>query len=179
MISYRRMKLSEIERIAEIDRTETVEKAYRQHGSELELIDVAWDIGHWSTKEQLSEWDKYLQKGSVLWGAFEGDLLVGFCCYRPDIAPGMGLLALMYVSAAHRRLGIGCKLTQMLVEHAKETQISSLYVTAEPTSGTVDFYHNLGFRPTERPLLELLKLEPDDIHMRMEFPSPGDGTQSA
>lgn len=83
----------------------------------------------------------------MLWGAFEGDLLLGFCCYKPDIAPGMGLLALMYVSAAHRRLGIGRNLTEMLVEHAKETQISSLYVTAEPTSGTVDFYRSLGFLP--------------------------------
>ena len=41
VISYRRMELSEIERIAEVDRTESVDKAYRQHGSELEIIDVA------------------------------------------------------------------------------------------------------------------------------------------
>jgi len=29
------------------------------------------------------------------------------------------------------------------------------------------------FCPTERPLLELLMLEPEDIHMWLEFPSPG------
>ncbi len=173
MIYYRQMELSEIERIAEIDRTEYVTKAYRQNGAELDLIDVEWDIGQWSAQEQLNEWDKYLQNNCVLWGAFEGDFLVGFCGYKPNIAPGMGLLALMYVSAAHRRQGIGRKLTEMLVEYGKEKQIASLYVTAEHTRGTVDFYSSLGFRPADRPLPELLEMEPDDIHMLMEFPGPG------
>ncbi len=175
MIDYRQMELSEIGRIAEIDRTEYVTKAYRQNGAELNLINVEWDIGQWSAQEQLNEWDKYLKNDCVLWGAFDGDLLAGFCGYKPNIAPGMGLLALMYVSASHRRQGIGRKLTKMVVDYGKGKKITSLYVTAEHTKGTVDFYRSLGFRPADRPLPELLQMEPDDIHMLMEFPQPVSG----
>ena len=61
-------------------------------------------------------------------------------------------------------------LAEMLIHHVQEQEIPILYVTATPTMGTVDFYRSLGFRPTDQPLPELLELEPDDIHMRMEFP---------
>ena len=44
MISYRRMKLSEQERIAEVDRSEHVTQAYRQSGADLDLVEVEWAI---------------------------------------------------------------------------------------------------------------------------------------
>ena len=111
-----------------------------------------------------------MQADCVLWGAFDGDLLAGFCGYRPNIAPRMGQFALLYVSAPYRRQGIGRKLAEMLLEYAKEKQVVRLYLTAEHTRGTIEFYRSLGFQPTDKPLPELLKMEPEDIHMIMEIP---------
>jgi ribosomal protein S18 acetylase RimI-like enzyme len=171
MITYRRLKLSEKERFAEVDRSERITEAYRQKGNDLETVDVEWDVPPWSLHEKLKEWDAFLKANCLLWGAFDGELLVGFCGYRPNIAPDTGQLTLLHVSKAYRRRGIGHQLAEMLMDHVREREIPVLYVAATPTRGTVDFYQSLGFRPTDKPLPELLEMEPDDIHMRMEFPS--------
>jgi ribosomal protein S18 acetylase RimI-like enzyme len=171
MITYRRLNLSEKERLAEVDRSESITEAYRQTGSDLELVDVEWVVPPWSVQEILKEWDVFLKDDCLLWGAFDGDLLVGFCGFRPDIALNTGQFSLLHVSKAYRRRGIGHQLAEMLIDYVREQEIPSLYVTATPTKGTVDFYRNLGFRPTDMPLPELLEMEPDDIHMRMEFQS--------
>ena len=42
MITYRRMHRSEQARFAEVDRSERITQAYRQHGRELELVAVDW-----------------------------------------------------------------------------------------------------------------------------------------
>ena len=173
MITYRRMKLSEIERIAEVDRTEHVAKAYRQIGDELEPFDVEWNAPPWSVPEMIEEWDLFLRDDCALWGAFDGERLVGFCGYRPNVAPGVGQFSLLHVSSTYRRQGIGRRLAETLFAHAKGEPITGLYLTATPTRGTVAFYGSLGFRPTDNPLPELLEMEPDDIHMVMALPTPG------
>lgn len=171
MIIYRRLMLSEKERFAEVDRSERITEAYRQKGAELEAVDVDWDAPPWSLPGILEAWDPFLKEGCLLWGAFDAELLVGFCGYRPNVAPDTGQFALLHVSKAYRRQGIGRRLAEMLIDHVRGQGISYLYVTATPTKGTVDFYRTLGFRPTDNPLSELLDMEPDDIHMRMEFPT--------
>lgn len=171
VITYRRLKLSEKERFAEVDRSERITEAYRQNGTDLETVDVEWVVPRWSLHETLRGWDAFLTNECLLWGAFDGELLVGFCGYRPNIAPDTGQFTLLHVSKIYRRRGIGHQLAGMLIGYVQEQEIPNLYVTATPTRGTVDFYRSLGFRPTDKPLPDLLEMEPDDIHMRMEFPS--------
>jgi len=171
MITYRRLKLYEKGRFAEVDRSERITEAYRQKGRDLETDDVDWVVPRWSLQEILKEWDAFLKEGCLLWGAFDGDLLVGFCGFRPNIAPDTGQFTLLHVSKGYRRRGIGRQLAEMVIDHVREQKIPGLYVTATPTRGTVDFYRSLGFRPTDKPLPKLLEMEPDDIHMRMEFQS--------
>lgn len=170
MINYRRLQLSEKVRLAEVDRTERITEAYRQRGRDLEVMDVEWSVPPWSLQQILSAWDSFLQDECLLWGAFDGEVLVGFCGYRPDIAPGTGQFTLLHVSRLYRRQGIGRRLAGLLIDHAREQHVPTLYVTATPTRSTVDFYRSLGFRATDDPLPELLELEPDDVHMRMEIP---------
>ncbi|MCP4002583.1 MAG: GNAT family N-acetyltransferase [bacterium] len=176
MIHYRRMEFSEKQSIAEIDRSERVTQKYVSKDGELELVEVDWDIGRWSTdgsgphsiRAMLEEWSLYLQGDSVLWGAFDEERLVGFIVYRPNLAPRMGQLALLFISKAYRRRGVGQQLFQLLTEYARNDGVESLYVTATPTRGTVDFYQSLGFCLTDQPLPEMLEMEPEDIHMTME-----------
>lgn len=167
MITYRRLQRSEQERFAEVDRSERITQAYRQHGRELELVAVDWHARPWSLPAILREWAPFLQDDCVLWGAFDGDALIGFCGYRPNVAPGTGQFALLHVSNQYRGRGIGRRLAEALFAYAHAQGTTALYVTATPTRNTVDFYLGLGFEPTDDPLPALLELEPDDIHMRM------------
>lgn len=166
-IIYRSMDLSEQGRFADVDRTESIRQIYRQNGLNLERIDVDRDIPQWSMTEKLTEWNVYLQDDCALWGAFAGGMLVGFCGYRPNVEEETGQLALLHISRSYRRHGIGRRLAELLIGHAELQGDRELYVTSAPTAGTVDMYINLGFRPTDRPVPELMALEPNDIHMRL------------
>ncbi len=170
-ITYRRMDLSEKERFAEVDRTESVHQIYRQKGMNLEQIDVVWHIPQWSMDEELTEWQMYLQSNCVLWGAFDDFRLVGFCGYKPNAEPATGQLALLHISKSHRRQGVGRRLAELLIEYARTQGDRELYVTSSPTVGTVQMYRDLGFHPTDQPVPELLEMEPHDIHMRLTLDS--------
>ena len=177
MITYRRLDVSEKGRIAEIDRSEHVFQNYVQGEGKLVLVDVDWKIPRWtgegdgphSVAGKLKEWDAYFQKDCVLWGASDGDVLVGFSAYRPRITEDMGQFALLHVSKAHRRQGIGRRLAGELIDHARREGSKRLYVSSVQTRATVDFYRGLGFRPTDEPVAELYQMEPNDIHMVMDL----------
>ena len=69
-----------------------------QRDGRLVLADVDWKIPRWtvegdgphSVAGKLREWDADFQADCVLWGAFDGDVLVGFSAYRPRITETWG-----------------------------------------------------------------------------------------
>lgn len=185
MITYRRLDVSEKGRIAEIDRSEHVTQDYVQRDGRLVLADVDWKIPRWtvegdgphSVAGKLREWDADFQADCVLWGAFDGDVLVGFSAYRPRITEDMGQFALLHVSQAYRRQGIGRRLAGELIDHARREGSKRLYVSAGQTRPTVDFYRGLGFGPTDEPVPELHEMEPNDVHMVMDLAASDRGRQ--
>jgi ribosomal protein S18 acetylase RimI-like enzyme len=174
MITIRRMQNSEIGRIAEIDRSQHVTKAYsvNRDGS-LEPKDVDWHIPPWSMQGQhdhtvrayIEGSQLILDCGGVLFGAFDGEPLVGFAIYRPDLSHNTAQFAYLYVSNNYRNQGIGSKLTQRVIHLAKEDGAKRLYVSATPSAPTVDFYRSHGFEVTQEIDQQLYELEPEDIHM--------------
>jgi GNAT superfamily N-acetyltransferase len=177
MITYRRLDVSEKSRIAEIDRSEHVTQDYVQRDGRLVLVDVDWKIPRWSVEGdgshsvagKLKEWDAYFQKDCIFCGAFDGDVLVGFSVYRPRITEDMGQFAILHVSKAYRRQGIGRRLAADLIDHARREGDKRLYVSSAQTRKTVDFYRGLGFHPVDKPVPELYEMEPNDIHMVMNL----------
>jgi ribosomal protein S18 acetylase RimI-like enzyme len=172
MIEIRTMNGSELERIAEIDRSEHVTQYYVCTGGDLERRDVDWQISRWSSdelEEYLSAWRPFFDCGGIMLGAFDGSALVGFAIYRPRLTDDMGQYAVLYVSRDYRGQGIGCSLTDRVMEMARADGSNRLYVSATPSAATVDFYRHRGFEVTRAPDRELLALEPEDIHMTMEL----------
>jgi len=180
MITYRRTDLSEKRRVAEIDRSEHVIQDYIFKNRELVLLDVEWHIPRWSTEGsgphsvdgKLNKWEMYFRDDCVLWGAFDGETLVGFSAYRPGLTEDMGQLTLLHVSKEYRRLGIGRRLAENVVQWARQQGDRRLYVSATQSRPTVDFYTGLGFTPTDQPVPELFEMEPEDIHMVMDLTAP-------
>lgn len=176
-IAVRQMPSSEIERIAEIDRSEHITGQYLYHrgGLELRAVDVrapAWSRtgthAH-SVRAQIAAWQPILDRGGTLLGAFEARALVGFAVYRPDLEVDMANLAALHVSRSHRREGVGSMLTREVIRFARAAGARWLYVSATPSFPTVQFYMKHGFKLTADPHPDLLELEPDDIHMILEL----------
>ncbi len=172
MISIRHMKSSELDRIAEIDRSEHVTQCYVYKDGALELRDVDWQVPRWTADEleaSMRAWRPFVDRGGTMLGAFVGRALVGFAIYHPRLTEDMAQYAVLYVSKDYRRQGIGSALTERVIGLARAGGARKLYVSATPSVATVEFYRSHGFEPTGEPNQALLELESEDIHMTMEL----------
>jgi GNAT superfamily N-acetyltransferase len=171
------MGFHELERIGEIDRSEEISQSYVYRDRALELRDVRWSVPRWSLDGQgehsvagkIAAWRPWLEEDGSMFGAFDGDALVGFAIYRPRLSPGVAQFAVLHVSRLYRRQGLGQALSAKVIEAAKRDGAKRLYVSSAPTKGTVEFYQSLGFQPTQEVNRELFELEPEDIHMTMSL----------
>jgi len=171
MTSIHELAVSELARIAEIDRSERITQQYRQRGATLELVDVDIDAPRWdepgeaTIEHRIDQWTRLITAGGVPVGAFDGENLIGFAVYMPASPETPASLAVLHVTKPWRRHGIGRELTDEVVRLARVDGARRLYVSATPTRGTVDFYMRHGFEPLATPHERLFALEPDDIHM--------------
>ena len=171
MTTIRAMAVSELARIAEIDRSERITQQYRQRGETLALIDVDIDAPRWGERgettidHRIDQWTRLISTGGVPLGAFDGDHLIGFAVYKRPSPEAPANLAVLHVTKPWRRHGVGRELTNEVVRLARAEGAQRLYASATPTRGTVDFYMSQGFMPVATPDERLFALEPDDIHM--------------
>jgi ribosomal protein S18 acetylase RimI-like enzyme len=176
MIAIKRMQSSEIDRIGEIDRSEHVTTSYTIRDGKLEAEAVDWQVPRWfddgpvhSVPGMVGFLSPLLANESKLWGAFDGDALVGVLVYRPHLTENMAQLAFLHVSHGYRRQGIATRLTAECVRLAREDSAEQLYVSATPSGSAVGFYQSQGFQLVDKPHPELFALEPEDIHMFMQL----------
>jgi GNAT superfamily N-acetyltransferase len=176
-IAYRRLAGAEVERLADIDRTEPIDALYEQHGSRLQLVPGDWSASAWdpdgegehSVIAQREAVEQLLGRGATALGAFEGARLVGIGVVLPHLRPDLAQLAYLHVSHGYRDRGIGGRLSDELERIAREAGDESMVVSATPSLHTVRFYEGRGFAPMEEPLPELFELEPEDVHMSKEL----------
>lgn len=160
-------------RLADIDRTEHIERIYVQHGTE--LVEVAGDFsaapwqaegeGPHSVAHQRAECERHLAAGAIALGAFDGERLVGIGVVTPHVRPGIAQLAYLHVSSDYRGRGIGDRLTLDLEQLARAAGDTTIVVSATPSENTVRFYRRHGYMPTADPLPELVEREPEDAQM--------------
>ncbi len=175
MIETKEMHTSDIDRVAEIDRSEHVTLGYFFRDGRLESESVDWPVPRWfaegesehSVPAKVRDWKPLLEQGGTMFGAFDGDLLVGLVIYRPELAGTTAQLAVLHVSNGYRRRGIATRLTAEAIRQARQDGATELYVSASPSRSAVGFYQSQGFRLVDKPHPELYALEPEDIHMIM------------
>jgi ribosomal protein S18 acetylase RimI-like enzyme len=175
MIEIREMHESDIDRVADIDRSEQVTVGYFFRDGQLVSEEVDWPVPRWhaegdsahSVQGQVDAWRPLLEQGGTMFGALDGSLLVGLAIYRPQLTARMAQLAVLHVSNGYRRRGIATRLTAECIRLARRDGATELYVSATPSQSAVGFYRSQGFRLVEEPHPELYALEPEDIHMIM------------
>jgi ribosomal protein S18 acetylase RimI-like enzyme len=171
------MVSSEIERIAELDRSEHITREYLHRGDSLELRAVDIRVPPWSSasdhshsvRAKVKAWKPIVERGGVLVGAFDGQTLAGIAIFEADLEPGMANFAVLHVSRSYRSQGIGALLAEEVIRLARASDASRLYVSATPTAPTVEFYQGLGFELAPQPHAEMFRAEPYDIHMILDL----------
>jgi GNAT superfamily N-acetyltransferase len=172
-VEIRDLARSELSRVGEIDRTERIDILFEQHGAELIARRGSWSASAWdpdghgehSVDAQHQALVHYADAGGIARGAFSGGRLVGIGVVVPHIRPAIAQLAFLHVSQAFRAAGLGSRLSADLELVARRAGDTEIVVSATPSENTVRFYLGRGYRPMAQPLPELLKLEPEDVHM--------------
>lgn len=174
MIVYKLLSQNEISKFPDIDRSEKVQYCYVHKKGLLEIMPCELNIEGWE-EEELADFLQRLHdlhdRGGFIWGAFEGDRLVGLVSLDSKrFGKNLDFLKLdmLYVSNSHRGKGIGCKLMEISKIKAREMGASKLYISATPFKNTVDFYLGLGAKLTTELNQQLFDLEPEDVHLEME-----------
>jgi ribosomal protein S18 acetylase RimI-like enzyme len=171
------MDAVEVIRIGEIDRSERIRTGYKVSEGNLQRMEVIWDSPAWGMEEDgeytvgsmVKFCRDHLERNARLFGAFDGENLVGIGLIQHGIGEGMAQLAFLHVSNGYRRYGIGGRIAGELIREAKKGGASRMYVSATPSGSAVGFYMSLGFKLTDTPLPELIEIEPEDIHMTMDI----------
>jgi len=151
--------------------------AYEVMDGELTQVQVDWDIPGWfadcdgdhSLSEQVAFCRSHLEKGGVLLGAQQNDLLVGVAFIRPRLREGLAQLAFLHISQGFRRRGIARMLMEEACDIARKAGSRQMYVSSTPSAPAVEFYIAQGCRLAEAVEPELYALEPEDIHLILDL----------
>jgi len=170
---YRRLRPDELDRVVEIDVTESDDIVLVQDGTSIRDNHQTWSrpprgLDAW--RQHRRDWTATLADGGAAWGAFAGNRLVGLAVLRRRISPpATDQLEALFVDRRMRRQGIASTLIGLLEDEAVTGGASLLVVSATPSRSAVGAYRRAGFAPSVEPLAQLLAREPDDIHLEKEI----------
>lgn len=130
-----------------------VERLYELPADRLAvLITESERAGLQFVRRLAEEWasgrNRFDRPGEALFGALLDGRLVGVCGLNVDpyaAGPRVGRVRHLYVSAAHRRLGVGRQLVSAVVAAARGPFSTLRLHTANPAAARL--YESLGFRP--------------------------------
>jgi GNAT superfamily N-acetyltransferase len=167
-ISIRLLNIVELDRVREIDVSESGSIVYKQVGRRVELAYEEWhrpprSEETWNCYIEL--WKPILVDRGCAVGAFAGDLLVGIAVLRFRLTERMAQLAALFVSRDYRRFHIAQRLMDEVARRARQYGAAALYVSATPSASAIGFYTSQGFEATDQVNEELYELEPEDIHL--------------
>jgi len=172
-IEYRILSREEIQKLVQIDRTETIENIYHIREGKLTLKKVHWDVEEWSVQEKqkrIAMLQDCYDDGDTLFGAFDGSTLVGMSVFEQHPLPSAVdrfNLAGLWVSQKYRTRGIGRTLVQLVINKARESGAKTIYISGTPSENTVRFYMSMGFRLAVPLDPDMFKREPEDIHLEL------------
>ncbi len=171
-LNIRPMDIDEIHRISEIDVSETGTVVYKWVNGEVQAVDENWErpssYGEgWKPRADLVT--AGLAKGGIALGAFDGGQLIGFVALQHRLEDEIAEIMALWISAAYRRGGLASRLVQEVINAARDTGATSIYVSVCPSESAMGFFRSLGFTPWAFVHRELYELEPEDIHMILKL----------
>lgn len=145
-----------------------------------QMITKKWvhNNNRWELAEDsdLREWDnekriwiteylrQQIERGGSTVVAYDGDVLVGFCCvdgYLLGKTANYANLTMLFVDDKWKRNGVGKKLFGEICKHAVKMKADKLYISAIPSFETVEFYFNMGCEDAKEMISEYIDTEND------------------
>jgi GNAT superfamily N-acetyltransferase len=173
-MEIRRLAADEVGLVRDIERAEHVDVQYAVVGGRLVEVPVTMvEIPSWPEEGErdfniahhVRTLTQHIADGCSVFGAFEGDEVLGMAAVDPSFEPPMAWLAWLHVGRPHRRRGVAAALWAESAAVATAAGATSMYVSATPTGSAVGFYRSRGAE-LARPLHpKLFALEPEDIHL--------------
>ena len=172
MLEYRKLKLYEADRIAEIDATHYIKNVWRlnEETGEYGLVEINWTDTElpngfgW----HLNRFKETLKHGGTAFGCFERDALIGYATVDREIIGKQEkyvLLDQLFVSQDKRRKGIGKELFKMCAKQAAEYGAEKLFLCAGSSENTIAFYKKLGCMLAAERNQRLYEEDPRDIQL--------------
>ncbi|MGM1046994.1 Ribosomal protein S18 acetylase RimI [Paenibacillus uliginis N3/975] len=175
MLFFRELKIDEVQKLTEIDRSETIDFIYQINNGNIQEINAPHECPNWNdeiTKGIQERFVYELKNTGLAIGAFDGELLVGFGVLAHKFRGKQKdqlQIALMFVSRKYRRQGIGTRIMNELSNEARRRGAKYLYISSTETRSAVYFYKSHGSQLTDEVDEELFNEEPNDIHMIKEL----------
>jgi GNAT superfamily N-acetyltransferase len=159
------------ERLAELDRSESVEMLYAVRDGTIVPLGHGEDVPQWSgawLDDVVAFARRHLESGGTGVAAYDGDRLAGVAVLGGSPVGGDSetlQLALLHVGRTYRRHGLAARLFGEMRAEAVRRATRRLYISATPSEGALRFYLSQGARLADPPDPHLLALEPEDIHL--------------
>lgn len=169
---HRDLSRADLALLDQIDRRELIEQLYLLEDGNLKLYEERFDMDGWPPGEAQQNAEVLaacFERGGWFHGVFDGEMLVALVVLdsvllqaeRPALQ-----LKFLHVSRDYRGRGIASRLFRLACAQAPAMGAQEIHISATPSRNTVDFYLRLGCTLLDRPDPELLRLEPEDIHLR-------------
>ena len=149
-------------------RTQPVTLVWRKMKGEWKIIKAPF-TDDWSPARKREKAAELRSGEMTVFGAFDGERLVGFAGLRGQPVGDRLILETMQVSAPYRRNGIGAALFRQAEAEAIRRGAKELYISAESAVETVAFYRAMGAAFTDEPIPEMAKAEPWDAQMTLKL----------
>jgi putative acetyltransferase len=136
--------------------TDTVRRLFKEYRAWLAQHVEPTPAGELKSADGLAIVDKLIAELPGAYGPPRGDVILAFvgrdvvaCGALRELAPGIGEIKRVYVRADHRGPGFGPRLTQAVIDRAKELGYARVRVdTLASMAAAIEFYQEMGFVPT-------------------------------
>lgn len=172
-ITYRPLQREECHRIREIDASQFIHRAYREVEGRRTLVDIGYQDPSrpQGYEAHLAALDQTLSGSGAALGAFsEEGRLLGFVSLNRSFfgkTCNHVLLDQLFITASHRRKGLGKALFRKAADIARSWEADKLYICAGSAEETVNFYFALGCREAQE--IHPLFYEEDPRDFQLEY----------
>jgi GNAT superfamily N-acetyltransferase len=170
-VALRAFTAGEAERLAELDRSESVRMLYAERHGGIVPLGHGEEVPQWSgawLDDVVAFTRRHLESGGTGVAAWDGDRLAAVAVLGGTPVggdPALLLLALLHVGRPYRRRGLAARLLALMRDEAIRRGARRLYISATPSEGALRFYLAQGARLADPPDLDLHALEPEDVHL--------------
>ena len=152
--------------LANFQHNQVITKKHIKSDNKWDIIDT-YELREWDEEKRLWLADylrQQIQRGGAVIGAYDGELLIGFCSvdgYLYGSTAKYANLTMLFVDDRFQRKGIGKSLFTEICKHAAKIGAEKLFISAIPSVETIAFYFNLGCTDANEIITEYIDSEND------------------